>query len=100
MPYPGRLGRGKEMGRGPYEKSGLLRETSLPPLKTVHETFEIPYPYTDVDKDGKKTRELVNDEMIVDVKLWYVPFGEFDGHEVIFFKEEKKLDLKTEWKWR
>ena len=100
MPYPGRMGRGKEMGRGPYEKSGLLRETSLPPLKTVHETFEIPYPYTDVVKDGKKTRELVNDEIVVDVKLWYVPFGEFDGNEVIFFEEEKKLDLKTEWVWR
>jgi hypothetical protein len=100
MPYPARMGRGKEMGRGPYEKSGILRETSLPPLKTVHETFEIPYPYTDAVKDGKKTRELVNDEIVVDVKLWYVPFGEFEGHEVLFFEEEKNLDLKTEWVWR
>ena len=100
MPYPARMGRGAEMGRGPYEKSGLLRETSLPPLKTVHETFEIPYPYKDVEKDGKKTRELVNDELVVNVKLWYVPFGEFEGHEVVFFEDEKKLDLKTEWVWR
>ncbi|MBI4792555.1 MAG: hypothetical protein HY789_07510 [Deltaproteobacteria bacterium] len=100
MPYPARMGRGSEMGRGPYEKSGLLRETSLPPLKTVHETFEIPYPYKDVEKAGKKTRELVNDEIVVEVKLWYVPFGEFEGHEVVFFEEEKKLDLKTEWVWR
>lgn len=39
-------------------------------------------------------------ELIVSVVIWYVPFGEFDGNEVIFFEEEKKLDLKTEWIWR
>ncbi|HID96807.1 MAG TPA: hypothetical protein EYP57_01225 [Thermodesulfobacteriaceae bacterium] len=100
MPYPGRLGKGKEMGRGPYEKSGLLAETSLPPMKHVHEKFEIPYPYKDAMKDGKKRRELVNDDLMVTVKLWYVPFGEFDGNEVIFFEDERKIDLKTEWVWR
>jgi hypothetical protein len=100
MPYPGRMGRGKEMGRGPYEKSGLLRETSLPPMKTTKETFEIPYPFKKTEKDGKPSRELLNDELVVDVKLWYLPFGEFEGHEVVFFEEQKKLDLKTEWKWR
>jgi len=100
MPFPGRLGRGKEMGRGPYEKSGLLRETSIPPLARVHETFEITYPFKDVAKGKDTRRELVNDELNVSVVLWYVPFGEFDGNEVVFFKEEKKLDLKTEWVWR
>ncbi len=100
MPYPGRMGRGSEMGRGPYEKSGLLRETSLPPMKTTKETFEIPYPFKSYEKDGKKTRDLINDEIVVDIKLWYLPFGEFEGHEVVFFEEQKKLDLKTEWKWR
>ncbi len=89
------------MGRGPYEKSGLLAETSLPPMRHVHEKFEIPYPYTDVaQKNGKKRRELLNDELDVTVKLWYVPFGEFDGYEVVFFEEKKTLDLKTEWVWR
>lgn len=100
MPYPGRMGKGKEMGRGPYEKSGLLRETSLPPGKTIHETFEITYPFEDKEKDGKTRRELLNDELTVTVTLYYVPFGEFDGNEVIFFEEEKTLDLKTEWIWR
>jgi len=100
MPYPSRLGRGKEMGRGPYEKSGMLRETSLAPLSRTHETFEIVYPFEDA-KDGKGTRrELTQDEMTVSVVLWYVPFGEFDGNEVIFYEEERKLDLKTEWVWR
>ena len=100
MPYPGRFGRGKEMGRGPYEKSGLLRETSIAPLARVHETFEIVYPFEDVVKGDSSRRELLNDELNVSVVLWYVPFGEFDGNEVVFYKTEKMLDLKTEWIWR
>ncbi len=100
MPFPGRMGRGKEMGRGPYEKSGLLRETSLAPGKTQHETFEIVYPYEDREKDGSTRRELLEDELTVNITLWYVPFGEFDGNEVAFFEDERKIDLKTEWVWR
>lgn len=100
MPYPGRMGRGSEMGRGPYEKSGMLKETSLPPMKTVKESFEIPFPYKDVEKAGQKSRDLVADELDVAIKLWYVPFGEFDGNEVIFFQEDRKLELKGEWVWR
>ena len=100
MPFPGRMGKGKEMGRGPYEKSGLLRETSLAPGKTTHETFEMVYPFEDKEKDGATTRELLKDELNVKVTLWYLPFGEFDGYEVAFYEEEKTLDLKTEWIWR
>ncbi len=102
MPYPGRFGRGSEMGRGPYEKCGLLRDTCIPPLKKVKEVFEIPFPYADVEKDGKKTRELSADELLVEVKLWYVPFGEFTDcwNNVVFFEEEKKIELKDEWVWR
>jgi hypothetical protein len=101
MPYPGRMGRGDEMGRGPYEKSGLIKETSLAPMKTTKASFEIPFPYKDVvDKSGKKSRDLAADELDVAIKLWYVPFGEFDGNEVIFFEENRKLELKGEWVWR
>lgn len=100
MPFPGRLGRGKEMGRGPYEKSGLLRETSIPPLTRVHETFEITYPFEDVAKGDTTRRELQNDELNVSVILWYLPFGEFDGNEVVFFEDKRTLDLKAEWIWR
>ena len=88
------------MGRGPYEKSGLLRETSLPPLRKVKRTFEISFPYANVEKNGQKTRELLADEMEIAVRIWYVPYGEFDGNEVLFFEEKKKVDLKTEWIWR
>ena len=90
------------MGRGPYEKCGLLRDTCIPPLKKVKEVFEIPFPYADVEKGDKKTRELVADELLVEVKLWYVPFGEFKScwDNVLFFSEEKKIELKDEWVWR
>jgi hypothetical protein len=101
MPFPGRMGRGKEMGRGPYEKSGLLRETSLPPRAHVHETFELTYPFADAkQQDGKTRRELVDDELKVTVKLMYLPFGEMDGNEVVWFEQAKNLNLKTEWVWR
>lgn len=99
MPFPGRMGRGKEMGRGPYEKSGLLRETSLAPGARVHETFEVSYPVADVKKGDAIRRELAADELKVAVKLWYLPFGEFDGNEVAWYEKERDLDLKTEWVW-
>jgi len=62
--------------------------------------FEIPFPYKDTTKNGKPWRELLADEMEIDVKIWYVPFGEFDDNEVLFFHDTKKVDLKTEWVWR
>ena len=62
--------------------------------------LKLPTPLKTSPKVIKNQRELVNDELIVSVVLWYVPFGEFDGNEVVFFEEEKKLDLKTEWVWR
>ena len=88
------------MGRGPYEKSGLLRETSIPPLARVHETFEITFPFADKPTAETTRRELLEDEIEVSVILWYLPFGEFDGYEVEFYEEERTLDLKTEWIWR
>jgi len=75
-------------------------ETSIPPFGRVHETFEIIYPFGDVAEGDGTRRELLNDELNVTVVLWYLPFGEFDGNEVVFFEEEKDLDLKTEWVWR
>jgi hypothetical protein len=35
-----------------------------------------------------------------EIRLWYVPFGEFDENEVLFFSEDRKLELKGEWVWR
>ena len=65
------------MGRGPYEKSGLIKDSSLPPKKTVKEKFLIPV-YTEVTKDGKKTRNIIANDFTVDVELWYQPYGKKD----------------------
>ncbi len=100
MPHPRRMGVSREMGRGPYEKSGLLRETSLPPNKKVKEEIEIPYPYKDVEKNGETRRELTSDEMQVELKLWYVPYGEFDGSEVLFFSDKRTVKIADKWKFR
>jgi len=35
MPIPQQLGRGDKMGRGPYEKSGIIRDNGLPPNRPV-----------------------------------------------------------------
>jgi hypothetical protein len=76
MPHPARFGMVDRMGRGPYEKSGMIRDTGLPPLRTVHESFEIPFPFEDKKENGKVSRNLLADEIEVEVRLIYVPFGE------------------------
>lgn len=60
---------------GPFRKSGMIADTTLQPGKKVVETFEIKFPYEDVEKDGKKTRDIKAKEMDVTVKLWYMPAG-------------------------
>ncbi len=82
MPIPQQLGRGDKMGRGPYEKSGILIDNGLPPGKPVREKFEIPFPAE--FKDGKTT--ILDYGMTVDVELIYEPFGDketgFTWHKV------------------
>lgn len=68
-------GRGDKMVYGPFRKSGMLADTSLQPGKAQVETFEIKFPYADIEKDGKKVREIKAKEMDVVVKLWYLPAG-------------------------
>lgn len=68
-------GRGDKMVYGPHRKSGMLADTSLQPGKTVKETFEIKFPYEDVEKEGKKVRDVKAKEIDVTVKLWYLPAG-------------------------
>jgi hypothetical protein len=81
MPIPQQLGRGDKMGRGPYEKSGILRDTSLPPNRSVRENFEISYP------SGEH-------EMTVDVKLWYLPFGNKVDDPFLWQKVTKKVSIE------
>ncbi len=79
MPAPGRMACGEEMGRGPYEKAGLIRDTALPPLRTIKETFEIEFPHEKIERGKEIFGKPLVKEMDVDVELWYVPFGETTG---------------------
>ncbi len=86
---------GEEMGRGPYEKAGLIRDTGLPPHRTVVETFEMPFPYEEIERGKEKYGKPLVKEMDVDVELWYLPFGETRGPlakwNQLWRKETKRL---------
>ena len=76
MPVPQQFGRGDRMGRGPYEKSGIIEDTGLPPGKPVEERFEILFPTEDfVGDNGRTQRRTLTNEMDVTVQLWYLPYG-------------------------
>lgn len=95
MPTPQQFGRGDKMGRGPYEKSGMLRDASLPPHKTVKEQFSIPV-YTDATKDGKVMRTLLANDFTVDVEVWYLPYGKKDdpGNAQQWFAVSKQMHIE------
>jgi len=93
MPIPQQLGRGDKMGRGPYEKSGIIRDNGLPPNKPVHEKFEIPFPAEFSKKDGKPVTKILDYEMTVDVELIYEPFGTKDSG-MTWQKYSKKVVLE------
>jgi len=75
MPVPQQLARGDRMGRGPYEKSGLIEDTGLPPGKMVKERFDIMYPLDEVEENGKTVNKPSAYDLDVEVKLWYLPYG-------------------------
>jgi len=93
MPIPQQLGRGDKMGRGPYEKSGIIRDNGLPPNRPVNENFEIPYPAEFVKKDGKDVTNILDHEMTVDIELIYMPFGERDTG-ITWHKVTRKITLE------
>ena len=94
MPVPQQMGRGDKMGRGPYEKSGLVRDSSLPPLKTTREQFLIPV-YTESTKDDKLVRTIIANDFTVDVKVLYQPYGKKDdpGNTQEWFTVTKNLSI-------
>lgn len=94
MPIPHQLGRGDKMGRGPYEKSGVLRDTSLPPGRPVHESFTIPFPTEEVKKGDTIVRNIKDHEMTVDIELWYLPFGTKTSDAFLWHKATKKVSLE------
>ena len=97
MPIPQRFGRGDRMGRGPYEKSGIIRDTGLAPNRPVHESFTIPYPSRVVKQRGKKVRKITDHEMTITVELWYMPYGKKDDDASLWRKATKKVKLQKGW---
>ena len=93
MPIPQQLGRGNKMGRGPYEKSGMIRDTSLPPNRPVIESFDIPLPAEFAKKDGKDVTTILDYDMTVDVELMYLPFGTRDDN-FTWQKVTKKVSIE------
>ncbi len=98
MPIPQQMGKGDRMGRGPYEKSGLLEDTSLPPLRTIHSHYDIFFPVKVEEKDGKKTSIITSETMELDVKLWYLPFGTMDDDPFLWKEYKKTVKISTEGK--
>jgi len=94
MPVPQQLGRGDKMGRGPYEKSGIIRDTGLPPNRPVLEKFEIPFPVEEVKKDDKVSRNILDNDMIIDVELIYLPFGTVESGKFSWHKVTRKVSIE------
>ena len=97
MPIPQQLGRGQKMGQGPYEKSGLIHDSALPPRKTTKESFMIPV-YTESEEEGKLIRTQIAQDFVVEVEIWYLPYGKKDdsGNAQKWFSVTKKLHLPAD----
>ena len=84
---------------GAHFKMGIVRDTSLQPLQTKLETYEITFPFEDVEKEkGKpKVREIKAKEMDVTVELRYqldpAP-GEAGKDSFVLYKTTKKVSIK------
>lgn len=98
MPVPQQLARGDRMGRGPYEKSGLIEDTGLPPGKRVHERFDILYPMEEVKENGKTVSKPVDHNLNVEVKLWYLPFGSMNSSAFLWREFKKTVSVSTKGK--
>lgn len=95
MPIPQQLGKGDRMGRGPYEKSGMLEDTSLPPLRTITTTHDIFFPVKTEEKDGKKVSTISSDTLNLEVRLWYLPFGTMDDDPFLWKEFKKTVTIST-----
>lgn len=97
MPQSSAYGRGDKMVYSPYRKSGILADTSLQPGQTKVETFTIKFPFE--EKDGKIV-EVKEKEMLVEIKLWYMPHGGDPRKGVtgqdqfLFYEETKKVTVE------
>jgi hypothetical protein len=98
MPIPQQLGRGVVMGRGPYEKSGMLEDSSLPPLRTVTSTYDIFFPFTEEDVDDRTVRRFPSDRLDLEIALWYLPFGTMDDDPFLWREVKKSVSIPAGFK--
>jgi len=89
--------RGDAMIYGAHFKMGYVRDTSLQPFQTRVETYEIKFPYEDVEKEGKLVRDIKAKEMDIIVELRYqldpAP-GEEGKDSFTFFKTIKTVSIQ------
>lgn len=97
MPVPQQMGRGDRMGRGPYEKSGIIEDTGLPPHKTVEERFEVLFPVENVTNESGRVvdRKLLASELDVKVELWYLPYGTRNSDPFLWREAAKTISIST-----
>jgi len=97
MPVPQQMGRGDRMGRGPYEKSGIIEDTGLPPHKTVEERFDVLFPTEDITNDSGRVidRKLLTNELDVKVELWYLPYGNRQSDPYLWREFTKKVTVSN-----
>lgn len=93
--------RGDKMVYGPGRKMGIIRDTSLQPMQTKVETYEIKFPYEDVMKGDKKAREIKANEMDIEISLWHQPLDlppdkkPVEGKDrFLFYKTTKTVAIK------
>lgn len=96
MPVPQQLGRGDGMGRGPYEKSGLLEDTSLPPLRTTTSTWDVFFPVVEEEKDDETVRTFPSDTLEIQVQLWYLPYGTMDDDPFLWREEKRTVRIASQ----
>lgn len=93
-------GRGDKMVFGPHRKSGMLRDTTLQPGQAREENFEIRFPYSDAEKDGKNVRTVTDKAMEVTVALWHLPAGgeveklEANKGKYLFHESSRRITVK------
>jgi hypothetical protein len=97
MPVPQQLGRGDRMGRGPYEKSGMLEDTGLPPLRTVTQSYDIFFPVKEQEnEEGEMVRSFPVDKLQIEVKLWYLPYGTMEDDAFLWRDVKRIVKVSTE----
>ena len=84
---------------GAHFKMGIMRDTSLQPLQTRLETYEITFPFEDVEKEkGKpRVREIKAKEMDVTVELRYQldpAIGEIGKRSFIIYNTTKTVSVQ------